>query len=39
MKCMDIVFDEKNVNSSKGVLYYTKNNQILEKQFEIARIK
>lgn len=39
MKCMDIVFDEKNVNSSKGILYYTKNNQILEKQFEIARIK
>lgn len=39
MKCMDIVFDEKNVNNSKGVLYYTKNNQILEKEFEIARIK
>ena len=39
MQCMDIVFDEKNVNSSKGVLYYTKNNQILEKEFDIARIK
>lgn len=39
MKCMDIVFDDKNVNSSKGVLYYTKNSQILEKEFDIARIK
>ncbi|MCT7481996.1 OmpA family protein [Aliarcobacter cryaerophilus] len=39
MRCMDIVFDEKNVNSSKGVLYYTKNSQIFEKEFDIARIK
>ncbi len=39
MKCMDIVFDEKNVNNSKGILYYTKNNQTLEKEFDIARIK
>ena len=39
MKCMDIVFDEKNVNSSKGILYYTKNSQIFEKEFDIARIK
>lgn len=39
MKCIDIVFDEKNVNNSKGVIYYTKNNQVLERDFKIARVK
>ena len=40
IKCMDIVFDNKNSSNAKGYLYYTASNgAILEKDFEIKPLR
>lgn len=38
IKCMDIVFDEKNVNQSAGKIYYVAQDGTYEKEFSIKEI-
>ncbi len=38
LKCMDIIFDEKNVNSSIGKMYYVTNNGMYEKDFTVQEV-
>jgi len=38
LKCMDIIFDEKNVNSSIGKMYYVTNNGMYEKDFKVQEV-
>lgn len=39
LECMDIVFNEKNILNSKGVIYYSKNDGVYERNFNITQIK
>lgn len=39
LECIDIVFNEKDILNSKGVIYYTKNETVYEKDFNITQIK
>lgn len=38
LKCMDIIFDEKNVNASTGKMYYATKNGMYEKEFTMQEI-
>lgn len=38
LKCMDIIFDEKNVNASTGKMYYVTKNGMFEKEFAMQEV-
>lgn len=38
LKCVDVVFDEKNTNHSIGKLYYVKNDGIYQREFQIKQL-
>ena len=38
LKCMDIVFNEKNINGSNGIVYYSKNNEFYERTFSVKQL-
>lgn len=38
LKCMDIIFDEKNVNASTGKMYYATKNGMYEKEFTMQEV-
>ena len=39
LKCMDIVFNEKNINGSNGIVYYSKNNGFYERTFTVKQLE
>jgi flagellar motor protein MotB len=39
LECMDIVFSERNVNNSKGIVYYSKKDSNYERDFNITQIR
>ena len=39
LECMDIVFSEKNVNNSRGIIYYSKKDGNYERNFNITQLK
>ncbi len=38
VECLDIVFNEKDINSSNGVIYYSQNDNSYERAFKITQI-
>ena len=38
LKCMDIVFNEKNINGSTGIVYYSKNDGYYERTFTVKQL-
>lgn len=38
LKCMDIVFNEKNINGSSGIVYYSKNDGFYERTFTVKQL-
>ena len=39
LECMDIVFSEKNLGNSKGIVYYSKKDGNYERDFNITQLK
>jgi len=39
LKCMDIVFNEKNIQESNGVIYYSKNSELYERKMTVNQLK
>lgn len=39
LKCMDIVFNEKNIQESNGVIYYSKNSELYERKMSVNQLK
>ena len=39
LKCIDIVFNEKNINGSSGIVYYSKNNGFYERTFTVKQLE
>ena len=39
LKCMDIVFNEKNINGSSGIVYYSKNDGFYERTFAVKQLE
>lgn len=39
LKCMDIVFNEKNINGSNGIVYYSKNNGFYERTITVKQLE
>jgi len=38
LRCIDLAFDNKNVNNARGILYYANNKNMFQKEFQINQL-